>query len=69
MRAVLLAMATAASLLGLRDKMSANHRSNFSGSNLMDRMRDVMSGHPNIWSEMAKVLFRNSVTATNSIFN
>ena len=42
MRAVLLAMAIAATLLGLRDRMSANHGSNFSGSNLMDRMRDVM---------------------------
>ena len=41
-RAVLLAMATAATLLGLRDKMSANHGSNLSGSNLMDRIRDVM---------------------------
>ena len=42
MRAVLLAIATAATLLGLRDRMSANHGSNFSGSNLIDRMRDVM---------------------------
>ncbi len=41
-RAVLLAIATAATLLGLRDRMSANHGSNLSGSNLMDRMRDVM---------------------------
>ncbi len=42
MRAVLLAMATAATLLGLRNKMSANHGSNLSGSDLMVRMRDVM---------------------------
>ena len=42
MRAVLLAMATAATLLGLRDRMSANHGSNLSGSDLMDRIRDVM---------------------------
>ena len=41
-RAVLLAIATAATLLGLRAGISANHGSNLSGSNLMDRMRDVI---------------------------
>lgn len=35
-------LATAATLLGLRDRMSANHGSNFSGSKLMDRMREFI---------------------------
>ena len=41
-RAVLFAMATAATLLGLRDRISANHGSSLSGSALMGLMRDVM---------------------------
>ena len=35
-------IATAATLLGLRDRMSANHGSNFSDSSLIDRIREVM---------------------------
>lgn len=45
MRAVLLAIITAASLLCLRDRMSANQRSNFSGSNLIDLIRNIIPIH------------------------
>lgn len=57
-RAVLLAIAIAATLLGLRDRMSANHGSNFSGSNRIERIREVMPRTSNrrmYWSPILEI--------------